>query len=101
LNGDGLIVSAAGATQTPLEHSWPVVHAVAHVPQWLAVVCRLVSHPFDATLSQSPKPTLHAPTAHAEALQTDVAFGRLQTVPQVPQLLTLFVVFTSHPLPGA
>jgi hypothetical protein len=57
LNGDGLIVSAAGATHTPLEHSWPVVHAALafgseqtcpHPPQLLTSAAVCTSHPVDA-----------------------------------------------------
>jgi hypothetical protein len=98
LSGDGLIVSAAGAAQVPFKHCLPEPHGFVQVPQWFGSVCRLDSHPFDATPSQSPKPTLHAPTTQADPLQADVAFGRLQTVPHAPQLLALLVVFTSQPL---
>jgi hypothetical protein len=38
--------------------------------------------------------------AQALAEHIDVAFAIEQTVPQAPQLVTLFVVFTSHPLPA-
>jgi hypothetical protein len=50
----------------PPPHAWP------HVPQWLALVVRLVSQPLEAAPSQSPKPAaqvkLHMPLVHAVAV---------------------------------
>ena len=51
-----------------IEH-WPMLHdavpplvehALAHMPQLAGSVLRLISHPFEALLSQSPRPGLHA-----------------------------------------
>jgi hypothetical protein len=50
----------------PPPHAWP------HVPQWLALVVRLVSQPLKAAPSQSPQPAaqvkLHVPLVHAAAV---------------------------------
>jgi hypothetical protein len=36
-----------------------LLHTVPHVPQFVAVVWRFTSQPFEATPSQLPKPPLH------------------------------------------
>jgi hypothetical protein len=67
-------------------------HACPHAPQF-CVVFRLTQAP-----PQSPKPELQEATVHAPLTQAGVPFATLQTLPQAPQLLTSFIVFT-HALP--
>jgi hypothetical protein len=68
----------------------PVGHPLPHVPQFEIDVFRFVSHPFDATPSQLPKPLLHDATAQAPPLQPAVAFASehdTHAPPPVPQVL--------------
>jgi hypothetical protein len=60
----------------------------------------LTSHPLLTTLSQSAKPELQDPIAHAELTQELVAtFGGVeQARPHPPQFRGSVVVTTSHPL---
>ena len=63
----------APATHTLVDPGLPPpVHRWPHVPQWLALVVRLVSQPLKAAPSQSPKPAaqvkLHVPLVHAVAV---------------------------------
>ena len=70
--------------------------AAPHAPQF-AVVDSVVSHPFEASPSQLPKPLLQA-IAHVDALHDGVPWFELQAWPQAPQLVRLFAVSVSHPL---
>ncbi len=48
--------------------------------------------------SQSPKPALQLPTAHAPEAQAAVALGTLHARPQAPQCALVLVVLVSQPL---
>lgn len=71
-------------------------HAAPHAPQF-AVVDSVVSHPFEARLSQLPKPLLQA-IAQVELLHDGVPWFELHAWPHAPQLVKLFAVSVSHPL---
>ena len=75
-----------------------LLQTVAQLLQWAGSPFRLISQPFDGRPSQSAKPALHAEITQTPALQPDVAFARLHTLPQVPQLLTVVLVLVSQPL---
>lgn len=66
----------------------PAAHAVVQVPQWAASVWVLTSQPSIEPALQSAKPVLHVAITHAPAAHALVAFGRLHTRPQAPQLVT-------------
>ncbi len=70
------------------------VHATPQAPQLPALESRLVSQPFAALPSQSPKPALHAPSRHVPALHAAVAFAKVHTVPQLPQFAGSVAVVT-------
>jgi hypothetical protein len=79
------------------EHSGvPPVHALWQSPQLVARV-RLVSQPFETTPSQSLKPVLQEAMVQTPALHPAVAWARLQTLPQLPQLLGSPALCTSQP----
>jgi hypothetical protein len=68
------------------------------LPQLLTVVLRFTSHPLAARPSQLPQPALHV-KPQVPAAQVAVALGGVaQTLPHAPQLLTVVLRFTSHPL---
>jgi hypothetical protein len=86
----------------PAVHATPpcgFVQAIPQVPQFAAVVFRFVSQPLDGSLSQFPKPAVHVPSVHTPPGQVSVAFARLHTAPQPPQLLRV-VVLVSQPFAG-
>lgn len=56
-----------------------------------------VSHPFDATPSQSAKPALQLSMRHAPATHEPLALALLQRVPHPPQLLASVASAASHP----
>jgi hypothetical protein len=56
-------------------HVWPVVHMWPHAPQFARSAPRFASQPFEAAMSQSPKPPLHVPTEHALAAHAAVALA--------------------------
>ncbi len=58
----------------------------------------LISHPSLGLLLQSTHPASHTAIAHDPAPHFAVAWGRLQTVPQPPQLDGSLWVFTSQPV---
>ncbi len=58
---------------------------------------RLVSQPLAALPSQSPVPRLQLVQPQLPATQLGVPFGQAQTLPQLPQLLTLVAVLVSQP----
>jgi hypothetical protein len=60
-------------------------HTFPHVPQFVGEMPVFVSQPFVALPSQSAKPALHAPSAHIPAVQSGVAFAKVQVLPQAPQ----------------
>src|SRR5262245_21663484 len=71
---------------------------VPHLPQFRASVLRLVSQPSPEVALQSPKGALHAPITHRLLAHEAAALANAQTLPQVPQLATLFVRLSSQPL---
>jgi len=76
------------------------LHALPHRPQLLGSLVVLTSQPVAAILSQSALPSVHTAMAQLDTLQKDAAWGRLQRLPQPPQLLGSFVKFT-HCLPAS
>ncbi len=91
-------------TQTLATHAAEPPAGAAHVlpqrPQWAVVVRVSTSQPLPAMPSQSAKPGLHAPTAHALAAQAAVPFETEQRLPQRPQLPVSARRSTSQPLAG-
>jgi hypothetical protein len=72
------------AMQTPL--ALASVQALPHEPQWLLLLARLTSQPFDQSPSQLAKPVLQS-CWQVPATQADVAFARIgQALPHAPQL---------------
>lgn len=78
---------------TPLVES----QAFPQPPQLLVLVWVFTSQPLPASVSQSAKPVLQAPSAHVPVVHCAEAFGKLQTLPQVPQFETLLARSTSQP----
>jgi hypothetical protein len=72
---------------------------IPHPPQlFTSLAFVAVSHPFDATPSQSPKPAAHAPTTHAlEEHAWIVAFASAQAFVQLPQWFTSVDSLTQLP----
>jgi len=80
-------------THAPLEHAGvacATLHANAHEPQCRGSLCRAASHPFEALPSQSPYPASQELNAHVPVAQDSLAWGRLQSVPHAPQLVSVF-----------
>ena len=75
-----------------------VGHEMPQPPQLLTSFAEFTSHPLLVTLSQFLNAPLHAAMAHAPPVQLLTALARLQTLPQVPQLLVSAAEFTSQPL---
>ena len=92
------VILHVDATQVPVPPLW--LHAFPHAPQWLGSLVRLISQPFAAFVSQSPKPTRHATIVQLDAMQASIALSVLHARPQPPQSFTLLVVLISQPLPG-
>ena len=68
------------------------------LPQLFGSSVRLTSQPLAALRSQSPKPALQV-KLQVPPEQVAVALaGAEQTLPQLPQLETVVLVFTSQPL---
>ncbi len=74
-----------------------IEQTVAHVPQLLGSLLVLASQPLAVTLSQLAKPALQLAIPHVLNAQLAVEFGNEHTVPQPPQLVTLFVMLISQP----
>jgi len=90
------------STQLPvaqLELALARVQAMPHEPQLAAVVSG-ASQPFAAFVSQLPNPELHMPSTQLPVAQLEVAFERVQGVPQVPQLAAV-VSGASQPFAAA
>jgi hypothetical protein len=86
--------------QTPaaqLAVPWLVLHAVVHAPQCVGSVFRFVSQPFATLPSQFEYPALHV-MVHVPLVHPAVPLVELHTLPHDPQLATLVLVFTSHPV---
>jgi hypothetical protein len=88
------------AVQAPALQTWLLVHAVVHAPQWLASDSKFTSQPFEATPSQLANPVAQLAMAHCPETHASVAFARLQTAPQLPQLFTSRFKLTSQPSIG-
>jgi hypothetical protein len=96
--------AAHDGTHAPAVHTkvpFAFVQAAAHAPQFVVLVFRFASQPFAALPSQLPKPTLHAPSTHADAEQLAPAFANEQALPHAPQLVAVLVRFVSHPFVGS
>ena len=73
-------------------------HALPHAPQFAAELRTSVSQPLAALPSQLPEPAVQV-MVHAPAVHTGAPPGPGgHTVPQAPQLATLFNVRVSQPL---
>jgi hypothetical protein len=77
-----------------------VLQALLQAPQWVAEVGKLVSQPSDGSLLQSAQSVWQVAIVQMLFVQAAVACARVQTLPQVPQLLTSVVVATSQPSAG-
>ena len=75
-----------------------LLHTAAQALQWAGSAFRLISQPFAERPSQSAYPALQVAITQAPAVHPDVAFARLHTVPQAPQLLAVVLVLVSQPL---
>lgn len=74
-----------------------LVHTVPHPPQWLGLVIRYVSQPFNRALpSQLPQPAAHA-IEQAPAAHCGVPLVELQITPHAPQFATLVCRSVSQP----
>ena len=73
------------------------VHVRPHIPQFVALVCVLVSHPSSGSLLQSAKPVAQA-MRHVPPTHEAVPLTLLQTSPHAPQLRASLVRFTHAPL---
>src|SRR5262249_11774702 len=76
------------------------LHARPHAPQLPMLVLVLVSQPFPAMPSQSPKPMLHGPSAHVPFEQLAPAFWNMHILLHMPQLLADVLVSASQPSMG-
>jgi hypothetical protein len=73
-------------------------HAAPHAPQFVVLVLRSISQPFDAAPSQLARPDEHVPRTHAPAEQLADANGNEQTRPQTPQFAVDVASVVSQPL---
>lgn len=89
-----------GQAHTEFWQVIPPVHTLPHPPQFIESLVVLISQPLPGFPSQSTKPVLQALIAHADALQTAVAFCKTHLFPQLMQLATSLVVLTSQPSPA-
>lgn len=72
-------------------------HATAQLPQCALELDVSVSHPFATSPSQSANVPLQLPIAHVPPTHFEAAFGRLQALPQNPQLCADVRRFVSQP----
>jgi hypothetical protein len=92
--------SHAPGWQVPPKHSAAAcakLHALAHAPQWLTLLTRLVSHPLLARPSQLPQPPSHT-MEQAPPVHTAEPWAPAHTVPHAPQWLAVVLVSVSQPL---
>jgi hypothetical protein len=66
-----------------------LLQALPHAPQFAGLVCVFTSQPFDAAPSQFPNPTAQVPSVQVPLPHDSLAFARSQTVPQVPQSVSV------------
>ncbi len=74
---------------TPAEQLCPAAQRRPHAPQCSALVDTLVSQPVRAMPSQSPKPAVQAPSAHAPPLHAAVALANAQRTRHPPQFIVV------------
>ncbi len=74
-------------------------HALAHAPQWLALLVVLVSQPLVALPSQLPKPAPHDATWHEPEAHVALPLLTLHVRPHIPQWLLLLSA-VSQPFAG-
>ncbi len=89
--------------QRPAAHAgipFAITHDVAQAPQCAASVRRSTSQPFAGFMSQSAKPSRHAPSVQTPIAHDDAALGSAHTVPHAPQFESLVAVSASQPLAG-
>ncbi len=67
----------------------PAAQRIPQPPQWLRSRRVSASQPLLATLSQSAKGAVHAPTAHAPMRHAGVPSAVVQARPQAPQWAVL------------
>jgi hypothetical protein len=84
--------------QRPFTQEPPGAQTLPHAPQLLESLKIFVSQPSAYLPLQSAKPELHVLIAQVPLLQTEVAFGAEQMLPQAPQLLVSKVSLVSQPL---
>jgi hypothetical protein len=88
----------SGHAHTPAVQVAPAGQTVGQLPQWPSSSARFTSHPSLATPLQSAKPAAQV-KPHAPAAQVGVALAREgQTLPHIPQPVTLVAVLVSQPL---
>ena len=75
-------------------------HTTPQPPQCAMLVVVLVSQPFEALLSQLPKPALQVASVHDPEAQVAVPLLNEQALPHAPQCMRLVLVLVSQPLPG-
>jgi hypothetical protein len=75
-------------------HTWP------QPPQLFGSLPVSTSHPVAAILSQSAKPDVQDEVAQLDPVHEDVAWAKMHTLPQPPQLLWSLVEFT-HSVPAS
>lgn len=85
---------------TPFEHSglaFGGVQAALQAPQLSVSTFLLVSHPFVASPSQSPRGGTHVSILQTPPSHFAAAFANVHTLPHVPQLVASACVCTSQP----
>jgi hypothetical protein len=73
------------------------LQACPQAPQFATVELVLVSQPFVGSASQLPHGAEQVPSVHTPDTHDSVAFARLQSAPQPPQLARLVFRFVSQP----
>src|SRR5262245_60443169 len=91
-------------TQAPLPHvamAWGSCEQLwPHTPQFSGSCSTPTSQPLAGLLSQSRKPCRQPPLRHLPPMQSGLALGTLQVIPQPPQLDTSPSTLASQPSPG-
>ena len=75
----------------------PVGHTIPQPPQLRASTLVLISQPLATWPSQFAKPGLQVAIAHTPLTHAAVAFGKVQTMPQPPQLAEPVKMLVSQP----
>jgi hypothetical protein len=74
-------------------------HALPHAPQLEPSLRVSISQPFAGFASQFWKPAEQAPSVHTPETHVSAAFGKLHAAPQLPQSVSVEMLF-SQPLTG-